>query len=133
WRNGAWTKLIRMRATDRVPLPVLRRLGLQLPADAVVRRRHAGRAASLPATIRITDELLWLLGLWVAEGSWHESGGNAFVTLSCEETVLDRAAGIIERELGLHVVRARAHESRSAAIYVHSKLLLRLFEYLGFG
>jgi hypothetical protein len=28
WRNGAWSKLIRMRETDRIPLAVLRWLGL---------------------------------------------------------------------------------------------------------
>src|SRR5215211_1010896 len=28
WRNGAWTRLIRMRETDRIPLAVLRWLGL---------------------------------------------------------------------------------------------------------
>ena len=34
WRNGAWTKLIRMRRTDRVPVPVLRRLCAEVPAGS---------------------------------------------------------------------------------------------------
>ena len=62
WRNGAWTKLIRMRQTDRVPLPVLRRIRGELPRDARVRLRHAGRSVPLPARIELTDDLLWLLG-----------------------------------------------------------------------
>jgi nucleoside-diphosphate-sugar epimerase len=133
WRNGAWTKLVRMRATDRVPLPVLRRLSLPLPSQARVRLRSSGGSASLPATIRLTDEVLWLLGLWVAEGSWHESAGNAFLTISGEEQLLARAAAIIEREFGLHVMRAHAGAAGSASIFVHSELLLRLMEFLGFG
>jgi UDP-glucuronate decarboxylase len=133
WRNGAWTKLIRMRETDRVPLPVLRRLGEPLPTAARVRAYTAGRSVPLPATVCITDDLLWLLGLWVAEGSWHESPGNSFLTISGDEALLDRATAIIQRDLGLHVIRARGGPARAASIFVHSRLLLRLMEYLGFG
>ncbi|CAN5145461.1 hypothetical protein BH20ACT16_BH20ACT16_09670 [soil metagenome] len=133
WRNGAWTKLIRMRDSDRVPLPVLRRIADRVPRDAVVRLRRAGGSVPLPARIDVNDELLWFIGLWVAEGSWHESPGNAFLTLSCDEQLLARATAVIEAQLGLHVVRAPASETRAASIFVHSKLLLRLMERLGFG
>jgi UDP-glucuronate decarboxylase len=129
WRNGAWTKLIRMRRTNRVPLPVLRRMGEPLPEGACVRLGHG---VSLPARIRVSDDLLWLLGLWVAEGCSHESPGNAFITISADEPLVRRAAEIIERELGLHVVHAQGTAKRAPAIFVHSKLLLRLLDYLGF-
>jgi nucleoside-diphosphate-sugar epimerase/intein/homing endonuclease len=132
WRNGAWTKLIRMRRTNRVPLPIARRLLSQLPADARVRQKHANRGISLPATIEITDSLLWLLGLWVAEGSWYEGAKGGFITISCEEAVLARAKEVIECELGLHVVSTPASPARAASIFVHSKLLLRLMDHLGF-
>ncbi len=133
WRNGAWTKLIRMRRADRVPLPVLRLLGEPLPDGARVRVLHRGRSVSLPARITITDDLLWLLGLWVAEGSWHESSGNAFLTISGDRALLDRAASVVRRDLGLHVVDGAASPSRSASIFIHSSLLIRLMEYLGFA
>jgi UDP-glucuronate decarboxylase len=132
WRNGAWTKLIRMRKSNRVPLPVLRRLD-ELPVDSRVRARHSNRGATLPARIRITNDLLWLLGLWVAEGCAYESGKSGFLTISCDEATLSRAASIIERELGLHVVRAPASPTRGPAIFVHSKLMLRLLDFLGFA
>jgi nucleoside-diphosphate-sugar epimerase/intein/homing endonuclease len=132
WRNGAWTKLIRMRQTDRVPLPVLRRMGEPLPEGARVRRRVAARSVPLPAKVRISDDFLWLLGLWVAEGCSHESEGNALITISGDEALLRRAAEVIERELGLHVVHAPRGRGRGPAIFVHSRLLLRLMDYLGF-
>ncbi len=132
WRNGAWTKLINMRRSDRVPLPVLRRIANEVPAGAKVRLRHRGRSVPLPARITITDELLWLLGLYVAEGCMHERGKNALITISCEAELLDRAERIIKEQLGLHVVRAAASPARSASLFVHSKLLLRLLDYLGF-
>ena len=133
WRNGAWTKIIRMRASDRVPLPVFWRIAAEMPAGARVRMRSQGRSVPMPARVELTDDVLWLLGLWVAEGSWHESPGNAYITLSADEELLERAATIVERDLGLHVVRAPASEARAASIFVHSRLLLGLMDFLGFG
>jgi UDP-glucuronate decarboxylase len=133
WRNGAWTKLIRMRESNRVPLAGLRRIGVAPPTDSRVRLYHAGRSVSLPLEVPVTDELLWLLGLWVAEGSWHESANGGFLTLSAESALLERAAAVFEKHLGVHVVRAAGSEARAASIFVHSKLLLRLMERLGFG
>jgi hypothetical protein len=103
-----------------------------VPDDAAVRISHAGRATSLPARIRITDDVLWLLGLWVAEGCAHEKGGNAFITISGDDAILDRAEAVVRAAVGLHVVRAPASAARSAAMFVHSKLLLRLLDHLGF-
>jgi UDP-glucuronate decarboxylase len=132
WRNGAWTKLIRMRESNRLPLPALRRLGVPVPDAALVRLRHTGRSVPLPARVEIGDDLLWLLGLWVAEGTTHERGGCAFLTISGDEALLARAAAVVEARLGLHVIPAPASSARAAAIFIHSKLLLRLLDYLGF-
>ena len=132
WRNGAWSRLIRMRETNRLPLPVLRRVVSELPDGARARVATAGRSVSLPAEVEITDDLLWLLGLWVAEGCVSESAHNAVFSLSGEPELLARAAAIIRRELGLHVVSASPSPARAASLFVHSRLLLRLMDYLGF-
>jgi nucleoside-diphosphate-sugar epimerase/intein/homing endonuclease len=132
WRNGIWTRIIRMRDTNRVPLAVLRRLGVGVPGDSIVRSRARGRTASLPASIELTDDVLWLLGLWVAEGTSDERGKNALLAWSCDEEALDRAHDIVERHFGAHVVRSAAGPERSSSLLVHSKLLLRLWAYLGF-
>jgi UDP-glucuronate decarboxylase len=133
WRNGAWTKIIRMRQSDRIPLPCFWALGIDMPEDAQLRMRCAGRSVPMPNRIEITDEFLWLLGLWVAEGSSHEKGKNAFLTLSGEAELLERAAEVFERQLGLHVVRVAGSADRAAGIFIHSKLLLRLMDFLGFA
>ncbi len=129
WRNGAWTKIIRMRGSDRVPLPLLWRLGVDLPEDARVRGSRG--QATMPLHIRLTDAVLWLLGLWVAEGSWHESEKDAFLTLSADDSLLDRAETVIRRELGLHCVRAEGSAARAPSLFVHSRLLLGLTAFLG--
>ncbi len=132
WRNSAWTSISRMRAGDSVPLPVLRRLERRVPDGARVRRAGSKPSASLPATVRISDEVLWLLGLWVAEGCTHEKGKNAVMTISCDDDLLDRAEQVIQRELGLHTGRSAGSDARSPSLFVHSRLLLRLMDYLGF-
>ena len=63
----------------------------------------------------------------------HEKGKNAAVSISGTPALLERAAKIITRDLGLHVGRTpETPGERSASISVHSKLLLRLLDYLGF-
>jgi UDP-glucuronate decarboxylase len=133
WRTGAWTKIIRMRQSDRIPLPCFWRLGIDMPDDAEVRMRCAGGSAPMSSRVELTDDVLWLLGLWVTEGSWHESDHDAFLTLSGDAELLERAAAIVEEQLGLHVVRAPASPARAASIFIHSRLLLGLMDFLGFG
>ncbi len=133
WRNGIWKQIVEMRRTDRVTLPVLWRLGEGVPEGSIVRARKAGHQAAMPARVEITNDLLWLLGLYVAEGCMHEQGKNAFVSISCERELLERAARIVEASFGLHVTWSKeANEERPQSIFVHSKLLLRLWDFLGF-
>jgi len=133
FRSAVWSRVRGMAERSRLPLRVLQRLGAEVPADATVRLHTAGRAAELPLNVAISNELLWLLGLIVAEGTVFEKGKNSFVSISCGDELLDRAGKIVERDLGLHVVRAEGSAKRSAAIFLHSKLLVRLIRHLGFA
>jgi len=132
WRNGLWAQIIRMRDCDRVPLPVVWALGDGVPPEAMVRPRAAGKQNALPMEVAMTDDLLWLLGLYVAEGCMHEKGKNAFITVSGDEDILRRAAAVVDRTFGLHVTWGKVSPVRCGAIFVHSKLLLRLLDFLGF-
>ena len=133
WRNGAWTKLINWRRRDELPLPALWRIGEALPEGAVVRPKHTTHGGELPLHVEITDEFLWFLGVWVAEGSWAESEKGGFISIASDQDVVDRAADFVRRHLGLHVATAAPKDGRPPAAYVHSRLLLRLMEFLGFG
>jgi hypothetical protein len=57
---------------------------------------------------------------------------SSYVTISCDDATLERAAKIIERDLGLHIVRSGGSSERSAAMFIHSKLLLTVLDSLGF-
>ena len=122
-----------MRRSDWVPVGALRVLGIDLPPHAVVRPRSAGRTAPLPARVDVSEELLWLLGLYVAEGCYQERSGGSYLVFSGDEELLERAAKVVDRDLGLHVVRAPEQPGvRSASLFVHSKLLLRVMDSIGF-
>jgi UDP-glucuronate decarboxylase len=131
WRSFVWGEIARHRARGQCPLGAMRMLGIAIPDGARVRLRTGGRSSELPRKIVLTDQFLWLLGLYVAEGCRHESPGNAFINISCDRNVLNRAACVMA-DLGLHVVWALPREERSSAMFVHSKLLLLLFDELGF-
>jgi hypothetical protein len=118
-----------MRKTDRVPVPALWRLGIELPGDA----RLFQRRSSMPLRVELTDELLWFLGLWVAEGSWYEGPNGGFITLSADEALLGRARAIAERAFGINGSLQPGSKARCAQLALHSKLLLRFMEHLGFG
>jgi len=129
-RQSTWGTVVRYRRGDMLPLGAMQRLGIAIPGEAAV--RIAGRRALLPERIAVTDELLWLLGLYVAEGCGHRSEGNAFLTLSADTALLARARKVIERDLGLHVVEVDGSPERSARLFMHGVLLLELMDHLGF-
>jgi hypothetical protein len=115
-----------------MPLRALQCAGIPIPPEATVRLRTGSRAGGLPARISISDELLWLLGLYVAEGGRYDSEKGGVVHLSADDELLDRAAKVIERELGLRVGRTPGSPARSASIRLNSRLLLLVLDHLGF-
>jgi UDP-glucuronate decarboxylase len=130
WRNTAWTQIIRMRDRDRVPAAALWAVGEAVPDDATVRARSGN--SELPALIEITDELLWFLGLWVAEGSWHVRAKDSHIAISGDAVLLERAAAIAERVFGLHATRIPESPARAASITISSKLIVEVLSFLGF-
>ncbi len=133
WRSAIWGRIHGFRIKNQLPLAVMRKLGIPIAAQAHVRLRTSGRASLVPERIEISDELLWLLGLLVAEGCLYENlPKSSFVSVSCSNDLLERAAKIFERDLNLHVVWSGGSDQRAPAIFVHSQLLLALLRHLGF-
>ena len=132
-RQSAWGTVTRWRNQGWVPLGALQACGLPVPVQASLRPCSSGRTAALPRLVAVTDELLWLLGLYVAEGCRVETPDkSAYVDLSCDDDTLDRAQKVVERDLGLHCARGEGSTARAPHLVVHSTLLLRLLDHLGF-
>ena len=133
-RRSAWGTVVRWRKQGWVPLGALRAGGISVPQEAALRPAAAGPAAALARLVVLTDELLWLLGLWVAEGSWSGSAANGEdLSISGAQDVLDRAQKVIERDLGLHCARSKPSTARAGALSVNNQPLLQLLGHLGFG
>jgi UDP-glucuronate decarboxylase len=132
-RRSLWGTVDRFQGGGGVPLGLLDELGITVPDEARVAPRTLGRSNSLPRRIIVTDEFLWFLGLYLAEGCWQDSPPKSrYITVSCDAEVLDRAEKVLRRELVVHVVRADQSPARSASLFVHGTLLLELFRSLGF-
>jgi nucleoside-diphosphate-sugar epimerase len=131
-RRSVWGSIVRSRDRDVLTLAEVRRMGLRIPATAMVRRRVGGRSHWLPVSLRITDELLWALGLYVAGGCRQQTDHDAFVTITCDDVTLDRAAKILHRDLWLEPARVVARNGRVGAIVVRGQLLLAVLSFLGF-
>ena len=98
-RQSTGRAVVGARRQSTLSLAEIRHLGIVVPwAEARVRLYTAGRAASMPAEIELTEELLWLFGVWVAEGSYHRSIKDAFLTVSGDELLLRKASKVFERD-----------------------------------
>ncbi len=127
-RNGLACATRKYERTGTVPLAVIKRLGLEVPADGRLRMNTGGAHVSLPATLSVTDDLLWLLGFFLAEGCSYRSGKSAYLSFSSDQRYLDHAAAILRGQLGVHVVEQPPTVGRAPALYAHSRLLVLLFD-----
>jgi UDP-glucuronate decarboxylase len=134
WRSILWGEIARHHERDQLPLAALRLLGLDVPPGSRVRLRTPGKSHDIPELIHLDDDLLWALGLWIAEGTWVEDRPkNACIIWSCEDHLLDRVEKVLDRQLELPATRTPGSPKRAASLRVNSSLLLTLLRHLGFG
>ncbi len=113
------------RRRRAMPIAVARQVpGLidRLDDGDILRGRGARRG--LPVKIAVSDELAWLLGLYVAEGYRRR---NQVVVSNTDDAILDRAETVLA-SLGQIVYR-----SKGAAITCTSQILTALLGWLGTG
>jgi UDP-glucuronate decarboxylase len=125
----AWRKY---RKNQILPLAVASALSVakefEIPADAKITLYTGGGGTSINNRIVLSDDVLWLLGLYTAEGCAVEKDGDYRVMLSSDEQFLQRAKEIFERDFGVECKYVAASPGRAPQIYANSKLLLQLFK-----
>jgi hypothetical protein len=125
-RLAAWVR------RDAAPLGALRTCGIAVPEGASVYPRSGRRASAVPVEVELTDDLLLLLGLWVAEGSVSvDRPKTSVLIVSCDEQNLDDAAKTLYRDLNGRPRIVAATPGRSAALRLDNDYVVRLFEHLG--
>ena len=131
-RQAAHGRARRMISCASAPLGLLRELDVAVPPAAETGLWTAGRSNTVPGRVQISDELLWLLGLVVAEGHIaHDPPKTSVVVISCEDELLDRAEKILDRDLGLSGGRVAGSDRRSACLRVNSQALVTLLRDMG--
>ncbi len=109
-------------------------LGLEWPSGA--RLKMAGSRVSLPNELVISNDFLWFLGFFLAEGivaSYADKGAH-FLTLCSHDAGLARAARVLRETLGVQVGAMPGDAKRGPSIYAHGRHLCWLMaEVLGLG
>ena len=93
----AYRKYLRRGA---LPLAVVaelqRQVGFEWPSDARLARYTGGGSATIPNLVEVSDELLWLLGFYLAEGCCYTRNGAHLLTFCSDERFLLRAKALLE-------------------------------------
>jgi len=114
---------------SQLPIFISAKLRLKVPGDAKIRMNTAGAHIYIPNRIRITDDVLWLIGFYVAEGcAQYKVRKDYFITFSSDQYLLERAKNILENTFQVHVIESPKENERSSSIYVHSKILYFIFD-----
>ena len=95
------------------------------------RIRRKGGHSYLGCRTKVTDDLLWVFGFFLAEGCFFQSEDDKGIVISSDDYLLDRAKTIMERDLGIHVGRRDATKGRSPSLRVSSYALWTVFRGLG--
>ena len=106
-------------------MAILRRLNTSAPEGSSL-RSYRSSDRELPNRVPITDDLLWVMGFYLAEGGEYSGPKGHFSCFASDEGYLHKAKAILEASLGVHVGYSPPTPGR-ASIYVHSKALHRLF------
>lgn len=127
--NGLFCAFNKYRRGSFLPLFVIYKLGLKIPTDSEIRIFSGGAHIFTPNKIKLTNDILWLLGFYIAEGcAAYKFGKSYYITFSSDDYLLKKAKAILERRFGVHAIYRLADKNkRSPAIFAHSKILYFIF------
>lgn len=130
FNNGIFCAFNKYRQNSFLPLYVLSKLGVNAPEDAKIRIFSGGAHIFTTNKIKISNDILWLLGFYIAEGSANYlKGKNYYITFSSDVHLLKKAKVILEDNFGTHVIYVPPKEcEKPPSIVVHSKVLYFIFD-----
>jgi len=127
-KNTLYSLNYKYKKQHTLPLFIVEKLKIKIPKDAKIRINVAGAHIYIPNEIDMDDEVLWLAGLFLAEGSSnYKEGKNYFISFSSDDYLLEKAKQILEKKFNVHVIYQKAKNGRPPAIFIHSKVLYFLF------
>ncbi len=126
--NGIFCAFNKYRKQLHLPLYIFKKLGLTPVGKAKIRVYKAGAHIYLPSKIKVNHDVLWLMGLYLAEGSSSYKENKTYsIAFSSDDNNLEKASQILGSKFKVHVVKRKAESNKSSSIYIHSKLLYLIF------
>ncbi|HID29838.1 MAG TPA: hypothetical protein EYP19_07510, partial [Desulfobacterales bacterium] len=98
------------------------------PEDGHLRPYTGGGGTVVPNRVEIGEDVLWLLGLYLAEGTAYSAQGTYMISIWSAECLLERASQILAEHFNVRVGKVGPSPERGPQIYVHSKVLYTFFE-----
>jgi nucleoside-diphosphate-sugar epimerase len=112
-----------------LPLAVLYQCGLEAPEGAEF-GLYGDSNRWLPNRVPVTPDLLWLMGLYLAEGSEVGREGVYFISLCSDLAYLERARAVLEAHFKVRTGVVPPTPGRGPSLYAHSKVLHYVFTHL---
>ena len=125
-RNSATCATKQWMRQGLVPLAVLQALGWEVPEGAEF-GLYGDSNVWLPNWVRVTEDLLWLFGLYLAEGGAYGAKRRYFISLSSDDAFVRKAREILETYFRAKVGYIPPSPRRAPGLYVHSRALYVLF------
>ncbi len=126
--NSAVCAYNKYKRLSALPLFVIKELGIKLLKDGQIRVFKGGSHVYTSLKVEVDVDLMWLLGFYLAEGCSYRKGKSDFLSFASDDTFLKKAAGILNRKFGIHIVYSKKTSNKSPAIFCHSKLLTLIFD-----
>lgn len=130
--NTVGCQFRKYRREGLLPLYVIAALhttnGFEWPEDGCLRPYTGGGGTPVPNRVKTDDDLLWLLGFYLAEGTAYKGRGTYSISMCSDERFLERAAQILMERFNVRVGKVKPSLGHGPQVYVHSKVLYTFFE-----
>jgi UDP-glucuronate decarboxylase len=130
-RNTAGCSIRKFIKDSYAPLFVISKIYNEIPEEVFEDGEilsYGCATKSIKNRIKLTSEVLWLMGLYIAEGTsiWTEKQGAYYITLSSDEENIKKSIEILRCSLGCKASFMSASKGRDSQLYLHSKILVYL-------
>jgi len=123
---------LKKRIVETFPKKMIKEIkNLNIPDKSFIELKHTGKrkATKIPNDIEINNDILWLLGLWIAEGSSQYNDRLVRIRLHTEDHFCKKAKKIIEDNFNVPTFLHKNKKYSGSTLLIPSRLLCLVFKY----
>lgn len=128
-RNTAGCSIRKFIKNSYAPLFVISEIYNEIPEEVFEKGEilsYGSAKKSIKNRVKLTPEVLWFLGLYIAEGTsvWMEEKGTYYISLSSDEKNIKKGLEILGCSFGCTAGFTPPSKGRAPQAYSHSKILV---------